>query len=69
LFQDTKKESDEKRLVGCLWIFVGVCIGLAWVIADILTHNPINKLNPFNDAILIVLLTVAAAYVNWQMKK
>ncbi len=40
-----------KRLIGCLWFLLGLCIGFVWVLADIVTKNPINKLNPFNIAV------------------
>jgi len=59
----------KKRLVGCLWFPVGLCIALLWIFADTLTHNPVNKLTPFNDAVLIILMGGPLIFTRWYTRK
>jgi hypothetical protein len=56
-------------LIRGLWFFIGLCVGVVWIPADILTKNPVNKLNPFNDAILIALFALIMALAKWRTRK
>jgi uncharacterized membrane protein len=56
-------------LIRCLWFFIGLCVGAVWVLADILTKNPVNKLNPFNNAIFIAFFVLIMALAKWQTRK
>ncbi len=59
---------NEVRIRG-LWFFIGLGVGAVWIIADILTKNPVNKLNPFNDAIFIAFFALIMAFTKWQTRK
>lgn len=56
-------------LIRCLWFFIGLCVGAVWILADIVTKNPVNKLNPFNDAVLIAVFAFIMALAKWQAHK
>ena len=56
-------------LIRCLWFFIDLCFGAIWILADILTKNPVNKLNPFNDAIFIAFFALIMAFANWRTRK
>jgi hypothetical protein len=64
-----KSIAMKEFLIRGLWFFIGLCVGVVWILADILTKNPVNKLNPFNDAILIALLALIMALAKWRTRK
>ena len=53
----------------CLWFLIGLCAGAVWVLADILTKNPVNKPNPSNDTILIGSFALNMALAKWRTRK
>lgn len=58
-----------KRLVGCLWPLAGLCTAAVWILADRVTKNAVGQLNPFNDAVLILLAAGAVAVAMWENHK
>jgi hypothetical protein len=53
----------------CLEFAVGAGIGLVWALVDILTKNPINQLNLFNDIVFVIVLVGTAAFSRWWIQR